>query len=812
MRRLGLALFLVASPALAQYRPPPPTEQQTLIADAESERTDAAKKESTGDRKGAETNYARAIELYEKALAADPKSADAAKAAAGLGAACVAKRDYARAVKTLQPYYAQHSDQNDVGFALGVSLLKLNRTSEAVPILEALARANAAEHFMVHYYLGANALQSSDGARALEAFGQYLKRRPAELAAGDSQIEELSGRAYLLLRRPQEARAAFDRSNKLRPSVLAQLGIAAALDMEGRGAEALALVEELGRRDPKNPEIAERLTRMYLARSNLGRAAEAATLLVQLQRGAPSLILLGEVRAAQSDWKAAEQQFREACKLQPKAAAPLLALVKALQKQGRQDDALAELDRAASDADPAILTELGTANRRAGRFQKAIEAHQRLQKLAPRTVKPYLLLGADHFATGQWDEAVADYSTVLELDAGNDKGKKWLSQALVRRAHARATAGKASELLVQDLKRALELDPQESTVQLLGAVLLGQQKPREAQAALVERAAFPNAAWQTQVLYAYALLGDQKAKEAAAIFERVLPQIKDVAALAAVEHGWAIAKLKLEDYEPAARRLAANKALSTEAQGTLQLLVLRLAWKKIEQGDEAGATHELAALPAPAKGSPPARIAELIRAMVAVENKNFAAAATGIRNALADKQPWFEPAARPLLEAYVNYRMGKAAEARKQLAAALKLAGTGKLPFAQKLTRAMDEREAEQLYSQNVATALPRIEKLLKGAVEDANDPRVVNNLACARYRKGGQAQSVAAWKSISGKLPEADYNLGLHALQQDHDPKSAIGHFRRYAASGAARAQQARDWADRLSLLFSDGGEGEGK
>lgn len=795
---------LLSGSALAQFRPPPPTESALLARDADAERAEAAKREAAGDRAGAATLYGKAAALYEKAMAADPKGSDGAAAAAGFGAATVAGRDYARTVKVLQPYYTAHPDLPDVAFPLGIALFKLNRFNEAVPVLEPLSKANAPEHFMAHYYLGAYGLTAKDGTRAVDELQQYLKKRPQELAAGDAQIEELIGRGYLLQRRAPDARAAFERSAKLRPSTAAQLGIASVLELEGRATEALTLVENLRQRDEKNAELLDRLARMYLSRNQLPRAAQTAAALLQVNRSAPSAMLLGDVQFAQGDWKSAEAAYREAVRLAPKTAPPLVALGRALQKLGRNADLIAVLEPVATESEPAILALLGSAQRRAGQFQKAVEAHQRLLKVQPREVQSHLLLAADYFAVGQWDEAIRSYDAALELDVGNANAKRWLAQALWRRAESRAAAAPQSESVLVDLRRAYDLDRSEPLAQALAAALLAQQKASDAERVLADRVA-TSVSWQTQMIYAYALLGAERAKEALPLFDRLAAQLKDPDKLSRAELGWALCKLQLGEPEAAAKRLAAQKGLSAQAQANLAVIAVRLAWKKLEEGDATAATRELALV-----GNQKTPAVELVKAMIAVENKAFAPALAGIKSALGEKQAWFEPATRPVLEAYVSYRMGKLAEARKQIVALQKI-GAAKLPFIAKLSRAIDEREAEQLFVANTAAGLPRIEKLLKSSSEEpAGDAKVQSNLAAARYRRGQTAPAVAAWKAVAGKVPEAELNLGLHALQQEKDPKSALGYFRRYAASVGGKAQ--REWIDRLSALYGDGSSSDGE
>jgi tetratricopeptide (TPR) repeat protein len=745
---------LLGSVAQAQYRPRPPTEAEQLTSDADAERAEAAKKDAAGDRAGAATKYVKAIELYEKALASDP---ELATAATGLGAACVARRDYARAVKDLTPFHGAHPDAAQVSFDLGLSLFKLNRFGEAIPLLEALAKADAPEHFMAHYYLGSYALGQRDGVRAVDEFGLYLKRRPTDLAVGDSQVEELLGRGYLLQKRPAEARAAFERAQKEKPSIGAQIGISAAMELEGK--DALGFVEKL---DHKQPEVLDRLARMYLQRGNLPKANENANALVQMHKSPNAFLLLGDVRGAQKDWKGSADAYRESLKAQRTTPA-LLGLQRALESVGQNEQAIAELEKSAGD-DPMLIAPLGSAYRRAGHFQKALETHGKLSKKEAQT---HILLGADHFATGQWDEAIRDYSNALEIDAQNARAKHCLALALSRRAH-----GAKLDQAVLDLRRAYDLEPIEPAAQLLAAIEIQQQKFAEAEKTLGNYSST-----ESRLLMGYALLGQERGKESLAIFEKLSQPEAQI--------GWALSKAQLDEIEPALKKLQGVKS----GQANLAQLMVKLSWKRLAEGDAAAASRELQSLPTLPAGGATAQVAELLKALIAVENKQYGPALQQIRGALAEKK-WFEPQAKPILEAYVAYRQGKLADARKQLAAVQKQ----KLPFATKLSKALDDKEAEQLYAQN--GPLPKIEKLLKGD----EDPRAQNNLACARYRHAGQAQAVATWKTL--KLPEAELNLGLHALQSEKDPKSALAHFRRY---NGPRASQVREWSERLQQLYGD-------
>ncbi|HYO68586.1 MAG TPA: hypothetical protein VEU33_21140 [Archangium sp.] len=74
----------------------------------------------------------------------------------------------------------------------------------------------------------------------------YLAQRPGKLAGNDYQIHELLGRGHLLRNDPAAARLSFERAQVGRTeSVSMQMGLGAVLEMEGKMAEAMALLEGL---------------------------------------------------------------------------------------------------------------------------------------------------------------------------------------------------------------------------------------------------------------------------------------------------------------------------------------------------------------------------------------------------------------------------------------------------------------------------------------------------------------------------------------------------------------------------------------
>lgn len=808
MRVLGavpvLVLILSSPPARAQYRPPPPTEAAERLREGDDLRQEAARLDSKGDRSGADDRYRRAADRYERALAADLDGKQAVPAAAGLGAACTALHDYARAARALAPVAASHPEATDVKFHLAVALYKLKRYAEALPLLDEVCKKGAPEHFIAHYYRGVYAIVEKDGTGALEALQRYLTLRPAEIAGDDYQIHELVGRAYLLLRKAPEARAAFTRAQAGRPeSVSAQMGVEAALELEGKRAEAVALLGGLAQRHPAAVDVKQRLGALLLAGGDYARAADIAQQLVKQQPSPTAHVLLGDVRLAQKQARPAEQQYREALKLQADFVPAQLGLSRTLEQLGKSAEAI-ELLTAAARAHPedlALQGALGSACRRAGRFQQAIEVHQVVVDRAPRNPLGQLLLGADHFATGQWDEAIADYSAALKLDPAEPRARHWLALALARRAQVRARSNLIDDAVL-DLRRAFDLDRTTPIGEALAALLLTRKQFLEAEAALKSIA---NPGWREPLLLGYALLGNGDAKAALTSFEQAGLHAPDGATRSDAYVGWALAKLELGDFETAVGKLSGpseSPAALKVMRANLPIALVRLGLRRLDENDVAGAQKVLDAATAlpESRRAPVSAIAELLRGLIAMDRAQWAQAESSIGAALSKKEPWFEPYARPLLTAYLEYRRGRLKVARAALATARKLPGADKVAWAQELTRAIGRREAEQLYAEG---ALPKAEQLLKSlAAADPLNAVVTHNLAALRYRRGAVDAAVTTFRQVADTIPEAELNLGLHAQYRQRDARAAMAHYQKYIAAGGARAPTVREWVDRIERL----------
>ncbi len=119
-----------------------------------------------------------------------------------------------------------------------------------------------------------------------------------------------------------------------------------------------------------------------------------------------------------TDLTAAEAQARAFTERHPKQAAGWAVLATLLQRQGRHDEALAPLKRAAelAPADVGLQHNLGNALRRAGRPDEAATHYRRALALQPGHAKTHYSLANVLRDTGRLDEALRGYRLALRLD------------------------------------------------------------------------------------------------------------------------------------------------------------------------------------------------------------------------------------------------------------------------------------------------------------------------------------------------------------------------------------------------------------
>ncbi|WNZ59262.1 tetratricopeptide repeat protein [Myxococcus sp. MxC21-1] len=394
------------------------------------------------------------------------------------------------------------------------------------------------------------------------------------------------------------ARASFQQAQAGRPeSPSVQLGLAQVLELEGRAVEARTLLEGVTTRFPKAGDAREKLARLYLGAGDVAKADTQAQAMLKLGSSPAAHLLLGDVRFAQKNAAAAEAEYRKVLQLQPGLVLGQVAVGKALQAQGRHEEAIQFLEGAvrAGANSLELWANLGSVNRRAGRFQRAVEVHRRVVEMAPRQALGYVLLGADHFATGQWDQAIEDYANALQVEPEHAGAKQWLARALAHRARDRAGTGRLEDA-VRDLRRAYDLDRSAPMARRLGAALLETRAYADARKVMEQGVMLPGAAWRDSLLLGYARLATNDAQAALEAFSRAATQTEEPDEQAEASVGAALAEVELGQVDAAVQRLTAvgpSRAAAQVAGANLPRVLVRRALVRLEAGDADAAERDL---------------------------------------------------------------------------------------------------------------------------------------------------------------------------------------------------------------------------
>lgn len=801
----ALVVALTAFCAQAQFRQRPLTELERAIAAGDEQKLAAAKALAAGDKRESKDRYEKALERYEKALSLEPTSLAGGE---GYGSCANLLGKHEETTRWLAPVLQAHPDSIEIAYQLGFAAFKLRDFERALPLLERVSAAMQPDHLLAHYYLGSHYLALGRGEPAVVEFQRYLKLRPEAAARNDFQILEMLGYAYLLDNRPAEARAALEQSQVGRAeSLTVQLGLARAFELERKPADARKLLEGLSSRFSQAPDPKERLGRLLLAAGDISRADQVSQALLKLDQGAAAQALLGDVRLAQGNFKLAEAPLRKAVTLAPSSLDYRIALARAVQGQGRNEEAVSILEGVveAGGSSPQAWAALGSVYRRAGRFQRAVEAHTKVIALLPKAALGSLLLGADHYATGQWDQAIEQYTRAMTLEPESEEARKWLARSLAQRARERAIA-KRVEDAIRDLRRAYDLERTATMSRNLGAALLSDRKFSEAAEVLTAGVKLAGATWNESYLLGYAHLAGGDATSALTSFENAARLAVSGAPLSPIYVGWSLAKLELGDFDAAVTKLLELQN-STDAavvsQANLPMALLRRALGRLRSADVEGARADLEAVDKlPGKqAQETVELTALVRALLAVESGDFRTAKRSLDAALKRDRKWAETYARPLISAYISYREEQLPVARRELSKLEKRYSAAPADWLAELGRAIDRRDGELAYRRG--KLVPAQRALEAAGKSDPLNPYVIHNQACVQHRRGKAEVAVDAWKSVSATLPTAYLNLGIDAQERSEDFQAAYDFYSRYLARSAERRGLVIGWRNRLASIY---------
>jgi adenylate cyclase len=149
------------------------------------------------------------------------------------------------------------------------------------------------------------------------------------------------------------------------------------------------------------------------------------------------------------DWDRAEQEFREAIKINPNYPPAHHFFADYLKAMGRFEEALSEIEKA-QELDPlslAINTGVGHVLYLSGQYDRAIEQYKRAVDLDPDFMMTHVWFGRPYLEKGMFTAAISELETAVKLS-----GESTLTLAML--GHGLASAGRGEEALqiIQKLK------------------------------------------------------------------------------------------------------------------------------------------------------------------------------------------------------------------------------------------------------------------------------------------------------------------------------------------------------------------------
>jgi putative PEP-CTERM system TPR-repeat lipoprotein len=168
----------------------------------------------------------------------------------------------------------------------------------------------------------------------------------------------------------------------------------------------------------------------------------------------------GNQYLAQSKYREAAIEFRNAAQADPRSGEARLKLAEALFRLGDPANALSEYVRAADllETDAAVQLKAGEYLLAAGRFDEALARADRALKIAPGKIEVHILRGNALAGTRDLDGAVAEIEEAIRLDPG--RGVSFTNLGFVQSAKGRTAEAETS------FRQAVALAPKEPAVHL----------------------------------------------------------------------------------------------------------------------------------------------------------------------------------------------------------------------------------------------------------------------------------------------------------------------------------------------------------
>jgi serine/threonine protein kinase/tetratricopeptide (TPR) repeat protein len=340
-------------------------------------------------------------------------------------------------------------------------------------------------------------LQRYDQAESLEHAASLLQQalqRDPEYALAYAGLAEAEWQLYRLTRDRERvvlAKKACERALKLN-DLLAPVHVTLGIIHAGTG-EAQRALTDFDRALALDPADADALREKARAYEALGRASEAEETFKKAVSLRPGYwgnhSQLGAFYFRQARYADAEQAFREALRLTPDNVRVLASLGGVLQTVGRDDEAVAVLQRSlALRPTYRAASNLGALEFERGRYAESARAFERALALDDSDFRVWRnLAAAYHWAPGQAQKARPAWRKAEQLAEEAARVNPKDAAVLAELASCRAMLGETA-LARKDLARAVDLAPDDVEIEQLAASVYEQMGDRNAALVWIRRA------------------------------------------------------------------------------------------------------------------------------------------------------------------------------------------------------------------------------------------------------------------------------------------------------------------------------------
>jgi putative PEP-CTERM system TPR-repeat lipoprotein len=428
---------------------------------------------SRGDQQGA-------LRLFEEALKVDPKNVSARLNRADVN---IALGKYKAADDDIDPILKTSPNHFTANYLRGVELAKQEKYAEADRIFDRIS-AGFAGFWPAYYVQGATKLKLGQYAQAETSLGKYRAHAPDDMKAAqliataalqqqaapraiaylkpfadktppDAATLTLLGNAYMADRKPDLALQQFQKIAALdpdNPTIKTHVGISQ-IDA-GHREQGLATLEQVFGTEAGAPIAGPALVVTELRAQRPDKAAEVAASLIKRDSKNPIYhTLLGEVRAAQKDYSAAESAFRAALAINPDLTVATRDLAQVYAATGRADEARNLYNGLLAKEPNEITALLGLADTYITQLKwtEAIDAINRARASAPNDPTPGLKLLTLYERRQDWASAKTVAAELAAQFPGN-------TNILDAQGQAQFAVGDANGA-ISSFKRAYELAP-----------------------------------------------------------------------------------------------------------------------------------------------------------------------------------------------------------------------------------------------------------------------------------------------------------------------------------------------------------------